>query len=84
MPRDVAATMDAVFALHREWGELVALRREVHEAPYDEAAERNLVARLRSHEERLHALKATILESAIDGRSAITPAGTPAEPAARH
>jgi hypothetical protein len=75
--------MDAVFALHKEWGELVALRREVRAAPYDEDAERNLVARLRTHEERLHALKASILESALNGRPPAAPAGAPARPLAR-
>ena len=62
MPLDVRATMDAIRALHKEWGALVSLRRTVRDAPYDEAAELDLVARLESHREKLHALRGAILE----------------------
>jgi hypothetical protein len=53
--------MAAIGELHREWGALVSLRRAVHDAPYDEAAERDLVARLERHREKLHALRSSIL-----------------------
>jgi hypothetical protein len=53
--------MAAIGELHKEWGALVSLRRAVQDAPYNEAAERDLVARLERHRERLHALRSSIL-----------------------
>ena len=73
MPRDVAATRDAICGLHKEWAELVSLRRSVLDAPYDEAAERNLVARLESHREKLHALRSSILEDSTASRPSSGP-----------
>jgi hypothetical protein len=61
MTRDVTETQTALYDLHREWRELTSLRQNMREAPYDEAAERNLVVRLERHREKLHALRSAII-----------------------
>jgi len=59
--RDAAEAREAISALHKEWGELVSLRRTVRAEPFDETAEQDLVDRLQAHREKLHALRETLL-----------------------
>lgn len=64
MPRKVTGILAAISDLQQEWGELVALRRSVRSAPFDEETERHMVARLRSHQNRLRALRTRMLKEA--------------------
>ena len=57
--------MDAIWDLHKEWGELVARRQRVRAAPYDKETERDLIARLLGHQAKLGALRAAVLEDEV-------------------
>lgn len=75
MSRDVRETQAAVYDLHKEWRELTALRLKIQEGPHDDAAERNLLARLERHREKLQALRSAMIAELEDELLAAGPAG---------